>query len=239
MIENYAMLAMKLPMNDEGEWLLDYDKAKEFWLNLDAVLPEEIGSVLTPMDIQKFSFERTHQGDDDTITNAEQNIFSAAGVSSLLFNNTKASANALLLSIKADQSITFGLMKSIAAAINRFIQSQSYGKNFKITFLDVSPFNRKEAGEAYLKAASYGLPTIAAYAATQGINQAELEAMSFLENDVLQLHDRFIPLQSSAHTSADNLNGNGATDQGGAPPKDIGELTDSGEQTAENKDDWG
>ncbi len=239
LIENYAMIAMKLPMNDEGEWLLDYDKAKEFWVNLDSVLPGEIGSILTPMDLQKIGFERTHPGEDDTISNAEQNIFSSAGVSSMLFNNTKPSANALLLSIKADQAITFGIMKSIAAAINRFIQSQSYGKNFKITFLDVSWANRKEAGDAYLKAASYGLPTVAAYAATQGINQAELEAMSFLENDVLQLHDKFIPLQSSAHASSDNLNGNGATDEGGAPKKDIDELTDSGEQTAEDKDDWG
>ena len=239
MIENYAMIAMRLPMDDEGRWLLDYPKAEKFWRNLDSVLPDDIGSILTPMAIDKISFERTHPGDDDTIAKAEQNIFSAAGVPSLLFNNTKPSANALLLSIKADQSITYNIMKNIAAAINRYIQSQSYGKNFKLTFLDVSPFNRKEAGDAYLKAASYGLPTVAAYAATQGINQAELEAMSFLENEVLDLHDSFIPLQSSAHTGTTSVDNKGATDEGGAPTKDVGERTDSGEQSAEQKDDWG
>lgn len=89
-LENYAMLAMKIPIDKEGNWLLDGDKAKEFWSNLDHVLPEEIGSVLTPMDIDKISFERSNVGDTNYIADAEQNLFTAAGVSSLLFNNEKA-----------------------------------------------------------------------------------------------------------------------------------------------------
>ena len=233
-LENYAMLAMKLPMQDDGSWGIDLDKAKEFWRNLDAVLPEEVGSVLTPMPIDKISFERTHTGDTDTIADAEQNLFTAAGVSSLLFNNDKASANALLLSIKADQSITFGIVKSIEDAVNRIIQEQSYGKNFKVNFLDVSPFNRKEVGDAYLKAATYGLPTISAYAASQGIGQAELDCMSFLEGTVLKLPDLFRPIQSSTQMSAADLESKAATDEGGAPTKEVGEITESGDQNQED-----
>lgn len=203
-------------------------------MNLDSVLPDEIGSVLTPMDLQKISFERSNNGDVDTISKAEQNLFTAAGVSSLLFNNEKASANALLLSIKADQTITFGIVKSIEDALNRIIQAQSYGKNFKVTFLDVSPFNRKEMGDAYLKAASYGLPTISAYAASQGIGQAELDCMSFLEGRVLGLQDLFRPIQSSTQMSSDELEKKGATDEGGAPKKEVGEISESGEQNQED-----
>ncbi len=233
-LENYAMLAMKLPMEDDGSWGIDLDKAKEFWRNLDAVLPEEVGSVLTPMAIDKISFERTHTGDTDTISDAEQNLFTAAGVSSLLFNNEKASANALLLSIKADQAITYGIVKSIEDAVNRLVQAQSYGKNFKVNFLDVSPFNRKEVGDAYLKAASYGLPTISAYAASQGIGQAELDGMSFLEGRVLGLQDLFRPIQSSSQMSPSDVDSNAATDEGGAPTKGVGEITESGEQNQED-----
>lgn len=233
-LENYAMLAMKIPINDDGSWGLDLDKAKEFWRNLDAVLPEEVGSVLTPMQIDKISFERTHTGDVDTISDAEQNLFTAAGVSSLLFNNEKASANALLLSIKADQSITYGIVKSIEDVVNRIVQAQGFGKNFKVNFLDVSPFNRKEVGEAYLKAASYGLPTISAYAASQGIGQAELDCMSFLEGTVLKLQDMFRPIQSSNQMSASDLDSKAATDEGGAPTKEVGEITESGEQNQED-----
>ena len=233
-LENYALLAMKLPLLDDGSWGLDLDKAKEFWFNLDSVLPEEVGSVLTPMSIEKVSFEKSNTGDTDTISDAQQNIFTAAGVSSLLFNNEKASANALLLSIKADQSITYGIVKSIQDAVNRIIQSQPYGKNFKLNILDVSPFNRKEAGEAYLKAASYGLPTISAYGASQGIGQAELDSMSFLETQVLGLQKMFKPIVSSTQLSSEELDSNAATDEGGAPTKEVGEISDSGEQNQEN-----
>ena len=232
------MLVMSLPMTEDGRWGIDLKKAKEFWRNLDSVLPEEVGSVLSPMPVNKISFEKSNTGDIDTVSDAEQSLFTAAGVSSLLFNNPKASANALLLSIKADQSVTYGIVKGIEDVVNRFIQAQPYGKNFTVNFLDVSPFNRKEVGDAYLKAASYGLPTISAYAASQGIGQAELDSMSFLEGKVLKLQDLFRPIQSSTQMSSEDLNGNGATDEGGAPTKDIGELTDSGEQSAEDKDDW-
>ena len=237
-LENYAMLVMPLGIDDEANWPMDLDKAKEFWRNLDSVLPEEIGSVLSPMPINKISFEKANTGDTNTISEAEQNLFTAAGVSSLLFNNDKASANALLLSIKADQAITFGIVKSIEDVVNRFIQAQSYGKNFKVTFLDCSPFNRKEMGDMYLKACQYGLPFISMYAASQGMSQSEVDCMSFLENDVLNLTERFVPLQSSSTQSAASSDGNGATDEGGAPTKDVGDLTDSGEQSREDGDDW-
>jgi hypothetical protein len=236
-IENYAMVVMTLGINEEGDWQMDLDKAKEFWRNLDSVLPDEIGSVLTPMPINKISFEKSNTGDTNSIADAEQNLFTSAGVSSLLFNNDKASANALSLSIKVDQAITFGIVKSIEDAVNRFLQAQSYGKNFKVTFLDCSPFNRKEVGEAYLKAAQYGMPTISMYAASQGLGQAELDSMSFLENEVLGLTEMFRPLQSSSTLSSNDAKvdeGDGATEEGGAPEKEIDELTEAGEQTRED-----
>lgn len=228
-IENYALLVVTLGVDKEGRWQMDYEKAFDFWRNLDAVLPEEVGSVLSPMPISKIDFEKSNTGDTNTVADAEQNLFSAAGVSSLLFSNNKASANALLLSIKADQAITFGIVKSIEDVVNRFIQSFSYGKNFKVTFLDVSPFNRKEAGDAYLKACQYGVPMVSFYCASQGLGQAEMDAMNFLENEVLEIKKRFIPLQSSATQSSSANSG-----EVGAPEKDIDELTESGEQNRED-----
>lgn len=233
-LENYAMLAMTLPMDEEGNWGIDLQKAEEFWRNLDSVLPEEVGSVLTPMPIDKISFEKSNTGDVDTVADAEQHMFTAAGVSSLLFNNEKASANALLLSIKADQAITYGIVKSIQDVVNRLIRYQNFGKNFKVNFLDISTYNRKEAGDAYLKAATYGIPTISAYAASQGIGQAELDSMSYLEGTVLDLQRIFKPIQSSTQMSSEDLESRAATDEGGAPLKDIGEITESGEQNRED-----
>lgn len=227
-LENYAMLVMHLGLNSDGEWELDYNKAVEIWRNLDNILPEEIGSILTPMPIDKISFERTHTGDTNTIAEAEQNLFTAAGVPSLLFNSDKSSANALNLSIKVDQALTFSIVKSIENVINRFIHAQSFGKYFRMTFLDCSPFNRKELGDAYIKACSYGLPMLSYYCASQGLSQLEMNTMNFLENDVLNLVERFKPLQNSATLSADS------TAEVGRAKKEDTELTEQGEQTRED-----
>lgn len=236
-LENYAMLVMRLGINKDGEWEMDLDKAKEFYSNLANVLPEEVGAVLSPMLIDKISFEKSNTGDTDTIAGAEQNLFTAAGVSTLLFNNDKASSNALLLSIKADQALTYGIVKSIEGVVNRFIQSYSYGKNFKVTFLDVSPYNRKEMGDQYLKSAQYGFPTLSYYCASQGLSQADMDCMSFLENDILNLKGRFIPLQSSSTMGANVTDDSGdGTGNAGRPTKDIGSLTDSGESSQEHDD---
>lgn len=224
-IENYAMIAMNLGTDDEGNWQMDLDKAKAFYRNLDAVLPDEIGSVLTPMPLEKISFERTHNGDTDAVAEAEQELFTAAGVSSLLFNNVKASSSALLLSIKADQTMTYSIVKSIETMLNRFIRRHNYGKYFCITFLDTSTFNRKEVAESYLKACTYGFPMLAYFCAAQGMPQSELDTMTFLENDVLGLKSKLVPLMSSATMSS-------STDEdasAGRPQSEIGELSDSGE----------
>lgn len=231
-IENFAVLAMLLPLNDDGTWGLDYGKAVEFFHNMDSVLPEEIGAVLSPMEINKISFERTHPGTINTISDAEQNLFTAAGVSSLLFNNARASSNALLLSIKADQAITYSIVKSLECMLNRFVRRHSYGRYFKVTFLDVSIFNRKEVGDAMLKAATYGLPTLSYYAASQGLAQDDLDNMNYLEDVVLNLKERLKPLKSSATMSTSDGDG-----EVGRPKSDIGELTDAGEISQERDED--
>lgn len=230
-LENYAILVMQLGCDEEGNYQMNYQKAVEFWQNLDHVLPEEVGSVLSPMPIEKISFERNHTGDTDSIAQAEENLFTAAGVSSLLFNNARASASSLLLSIKADQAITYSIVKSIEAVLNRYIHRHSFGKNFKCTFLDCSPFNRKELTDIYLKGAQYGLPMVHMYAAAQGLAPDDIDGMNFLEDEVLQLKGRLVPLQSSNTQSA---NGSNLTpEDGGRPQMDVGELTDAGDISRE------
>ena len=229
-LENYAMLVMQLGVDKEGNWEMPLPVAKGFYNNLSKVLPEEVGAVLSPMPIDKIDFDRSGTNDTNHIAEAEQQLYTAAGVSALLFNNVKASSNALLLSIKVDQALTYSVVKSIEGAINRLLHAQSFGKNFKVTFLDCSPFNRKELSDGYLKACNYGIPMLSYYAAAQGMSQQEMDGMNFLEDSVLNFKERFTPLKSSSTLSkADSTNP-------GRPTKDVGDLTDSGEASQETND---
>lgn len=227
-LENYAILVMTIPTTPEGDYAIDLEKAKKFWRNLDAVLPSQVGSILTPMDLKKIGFEKTNTAEIDDIANSEQHLFTAAGVSSLLFNNEKASSSSLLLSIKADQMITYSVVKSIEDVINRWLRAQPFGKSFKVDFLDVSAYNRKEMADMYQKACTYGIPAISYYCAAQGISQIAMDTMNFLEDDLLGLKSRYNPLRNSATISSSD-------EDGGRPVSDDGDLTDSGESSRENQ----
>lgn len=229
-LENYAMLVMRLGVDKDGNWEMPLPVAKGFYNNLAKVLPEEVGAVLSPMPIDKIDFEKSGTNNIDNIGDAEQRLYTAAGVSALLFNNVKASSNALLLSIKVDQAMVYGIVKSIEGAINRLLHHTSFGKNFKMTILDSSPFNRKELSDGYLKACTYGIPMLSYYAASQGMSQQEMDGMNFLEEDVLNFKERFTPPKSSSTLSKSDTN------NPGRPTKDDGELTDAGETSRETED---
>lgn len=237
-LENYALVSMTIPLDAEGNWGIDLNKAEEFWRNLDAVLPEEVGSVLTPMPLDKISFERSNTSDTQTVTEAEENLFTASGVSSLLFNNAKASSNALLLSIKADQAITYGIILSITDAINRYLSSRPYAKNFRLNILDISPFNRDEMLATYLKACQFGIPMVSYYCVASGLDQMAMDSMSYLETTVLNLQERFKPLMSSTNTSSEERSSTSNVDsptdgEAGRPTKGLGEISDSREANIE------
>ena len=122
--------------------------------------------------------------------------------------------------------MTFALVKSIENVLNRFLQAQSFGKNFRLEFLDVSRYNEKEASDQYLKACQYGIPMITRYCASLGMKPDEVENMNLLEVDILEYPFKFIPLVSSAQVSADS--------QAGRPRKNDEELTDSGAQSRQD-----
>ena len=68
------------------------------------------------------------------------------------------------------------------------------------------------------------------YCASQGLGQDEMDCMNFLEDDVLGIKGRFIPLQSSS-TQSKSTTGNDP----GREEKEIDELSEAGEQTREEE----
>ena len=59
--------------------------------------------------------------------------------------------------------------------------------------------------------------------------------MNLLENEVLEIKKLFVPLSSSNTQSSNRLESEGATEEGGAPKKDIGEVSDKREENSEEE----
>ena len=224
-LENYMLLVMTLGLDKDGNYNLDYKKAKIFYDNLNAVLPDEVGSVLSPLPINKIDFEKSASAENnDNVYNSEKNAWSSAGINANLFMDS-TSSSAIKLSTVSDQEITYSVVKSIENVINRYIQSNTWGKNFKLEFLNISEYNRQDMAKLYKESATLGLPTVNYYASTLGISQDNLQGLFLIDNDIYNLVDRMKPLKSSyTQSSTDN--------ESGRPKSDV--LTDSGEATERN-----
>jgi hypothetical protein len=228
-IGNYKLLSLLIPLTDEGDYKFPYEEAVKFYNMMNGVLPDNIGLALSPMQIDEHSFEKTGTTNNiNRVAEAETNFWSAGGVSELLFNSQKSSSATIGNSIKSDEEIVYAVLRQIERWLNRKLKQESGNYKFKVQFLDVTLYSRKDYLDFLLKNGQYGMPVINAICACLGYSPADTDAMTFLENEVLQYHYRLVPLQSS-HTQ-----GTTSTGDVGAPKVSDDELSEAGVQTREN-----
>lgn len=134
-------------------------------------------------------------------------LYDNLGVSGQLFN---AEGNtALRYSVDKDTSLMFNFAMQYATWLT-FIVNERYSApalNFDVEFLPTTIHNRKELMDTYLKGAQYGYSKIYVGVA-QGIKQSNLINLVNFENDILDLSNKMLPLQSS-HTLSNSQNSDG------------------------------
>lgn len=228
-LENFKLLLQKIPFKkdpkSERDFLIGLDSVKMFHNNIKSVLPEQIGLISTPMDMEEFSFEQKKANTlKDGVMEAEEQIFNSAGVSSGLFNSGSKSSVGLNKAIIADESMMFSILRQFERFFNRRLsQVVSKSHKFKVMFPDLTFYNRGEMLDKYLKTAQYGFPK-SLVASAMGINTSQLVGLNILENEYLELNTHLVPL-SSSHTQSDTPTGN---------RKDENDLSDKGLQTRDN-----
>lgn len=225
-VSNYKALALEIPVDDEGTFLIDYDLCKEFYDMLCNVLPSNIGAIMTPMKLTSWDFERSGAvSDSDDVSKAESSMWAQAGVNKLLFGGgDDPSATTLALSTINDQAIVFAMMRQIERWINRKLKRMGGNVKFKIKILDVTHFNKKEMHDQLVKDGQYGLPVRSAIMATSGYSPSDTENMQYLENVILSLHENEIPLVSS-NVQSTNEGGRPTSEESGQPLTDAGDIS--------------
>jgi hypothetical protein len=196
------------------------------------MLPEEVGLLLSPTELQEFSFDKD-KADTDTVAESTSQFWKQSGVEESLFSGGNTTGASIAKSIVTDEALSSGLIKQIERNVNRIIKkynSDTY--KFKVRILPTTIFNWQDVYEKYIKAATYGLPTKMMAASALGITPNVFNNMVFLENDVMGLTEKLQPLKSSSTMSPDS--------EGGAPAKSDDGLSDSGQATRDkdgnNKD---
>lgn len=228
-LSNYKLLAMQVPLNDDGQPSMPWELIMQFYKHLANSLPDRVGAAALPMKLDSINFEKSNTAQQtDELEVATRNFWYSSGTSPLLFGDAANTTSAALnLSIKTDEELVLASVAQCERLVNRHLKQLSGSVKFQISILPITVFNQEKMISYYKEAATYGLPTKLAYCAAVGIQPTTVEPTVYLENDLLNLTKKFVPL-TSTHTQSSG--GSSA----GRPAESEEDLTESGEQTREN-----
>lgn len=138
------------------------------------------------------------------------------------------------MSVKVDTSLAHNYVQYIERWMRRFISYRTTSVDFNFEILDVHIFNKDAAVARELKLAQSGVPNKMKLAAASGMSPVEVISNQIWENEYLEIHMNWIPLQTSYTLSSDDAGrpSNGETDDVTTTDTN-GTTKDSGEQAIE------
>lgn len=207
----YKMVYLKIPTlsgaKDVNKWAVD-PKVVEDYFNkmIDGAIPDYISSVITPgVDLGTVSFNESDRvSDTNKLSKAYKTLFNIAGGGQVLISDNISTTEAYKQAKIADTEFAISsLLPQTQSWVNRHI-SYEISNPAKITFMPVSVYTKDDYKSSLLTDGQNGLPVRLALNALNGFSVLQTLSLLILENDILQLDKKFIPLISSntvSHTS--------------------------------------
>lgn len=199
------ILVQRIPHLTDGGLLFEPEEALEMHRGaVDMTKNNKNLSVLTTYaDVDAVVSKSSNDNSLNTVDKALNNIYAEAGSSSQLFGTD--SNLSLSTSITNDMALMMVLARKIDNVIT-FIINQRFGNanvSFTYKILPISYYNQNDYVDTSLKMANSGysflLPALA-----MDISQRELNNLKDLENDVLKLKEKLLPL-STSYTESGNV----------------------------------
>ena len=219
------IIVQKIPHLQDGTLLFEPDEAEVIHNGTVGMMKgnKNVSVLTTYADVDSIVSKTTADNEASSLEKMLQNVYADAGVSSQIF--APLGVQAIMLSIINDISLMMILANKYSRFITKIINFLFSNSNvsFKYTIFALSLYNKGDFITDTLKLAqsgySYLIPAVAA-----GLSQREIVNVKDLENDVLGLRDKFIPLQTSYTESSGEV---------GAPEKP---LEQKAEKTIQNED---
>jgi hypothetical protein len=235
-LANYKMIWGKLDTisgsKNPDDFAVDLDLALAFMKKVDGVLPENVTTALSPLDLDVIEFKDNDASDVNVLSKAYMNLIEANG--SIILNSNKiTNSQSFKLALKAECEDAMSLTPQLNAWLKFYLKYNHNVETVAAEYSDISPYFMDDEIEKMTKLAGLGLPVKTKLAAMAGANPQESFGMDFLERQLLKLGtERWNnPLVSSNTQSATD-------NESGAPEKSEGDLSDEGlEDRDQNKND--
>lgn len=218
---------------NSDDWEITPDLAIDYFkIAADKAIPNGVSSAVIPGDeLKTIDFSDNVAESVNRVENSQQQMLGGAGGIGALLNANKAVNNTELIksALKAESAY---VLTGVIDQINAWTEMQlslNLSDHCKVSHLPITIFTKEDYRKNLLEANQYGFSTRLMYGTLLGISERETMAQLYFEIETLKMQDLMqYPLQSSYTTS--NNGEKGEVGQG-APEKDSGELSPSGERS--------
>lgn len=203
-IDNYKLIQMLIPSDDEGNILADADEAQLYLDALKSVLPVGVGAVGMPYTIEPVTLGDSQGKTLEYIHDLKNEVYDNTGINDDLFSGSKSNNQAIIYGANVDSLLALNLLEQIKIYLNQDFKTVDELKNFKIIFVDSTIMNKDEKIRNAVSNSATWNSRLQMFA-YMGLEPKELFDVLNTE-DLIDIDDRLRPLMTS-HTAKSSDNG--------------------------------
>ena len=212
------------------DWKIDPNLALPYFDKFTDNVPPYIATAVIPGQIHEINFDNDNATDTTKVAKATEQVLNTAGGAEVLNGATINNTYAFKMAAIANTEFAISpLLPQIQSWVMRMLDYEN-ANDCKVRFMPISVYTKADYREQLLSSGQYGLPTKLAINTLNGFNEKDTLALNYVEEELLHLSDKLIPLNSS-YTQSGNDDGYTSEVGQGAPKKDEGDLSDSGERS--------
>lgn len=195
--ENLKIIHQKIPMNSEGDLLIEYDLIEDYHEATKRNLPRGIAITTNPLDVEAVTLMRSGSQYVNHRTDALESLYDDAGINSDLFNGNTKNNEAIASGIKIDEMVGYEVLSMFENFINYEISTNKKSSMWRVKMLDTTYFNQENKIKLAKENLAFGGSRLHALSTC---GYTPLQALNILKGEqALGIDDIMVPAQSS-HT---------------------------------------
>lgn len=233
----YRMIYLPLKVLNSAKNSDDFEISPDlaidyFKIAADTAIPSGVSSAVIPGDeLKTIDFSDNVTENVNRVESSQQQILGGMSGMGALINANKAINNTELIknALRAESSYAlFGMLPQIEAWTNLQL-ALNVGNYCRVSYMPITIYTKEDYRKTLLESQQYGYSYRLAYGTLLGYSERQTMAALKFEQDILGLPDIMkFPLMSSYTASGETEKGQVGQ---GAPEKDSGELSPSGERS--------
>lgn len=227
-LDTIAIIAQLIPKDKEGKPIITGTVAQDIVRMTAAILPKQVATFATPMDVEKLSFSSS-QSMNNWVGTGEDVYWNTSGTTNIMNGDTSNG-----LAIEYSMLNDFGFVEQMYQQFENFMNIQlwlvSRTYKFNIKYFG-NRYTQKEDIKTYASLVSQQNMPIGRLYAMTGYEPYEIDGVIKLEK--IKKWREVVPLTPASQAGALS------SDKGGAPEKDLSDMQQSGIVTRDRQDNMG